>query len=335
MRRKLLLLAVLLLLACGGYSAYWLILAHRLEASIGPWAEAERARGTSLAWRSVAVEGFPAAFRLRFADASASGETPLPYTATAPLLLAEARVWNPNCWRLKAPEGARVSLPAESGGIAAAALDGRLQPRSEGGTELALRAHDLAGDGLLQGIALGGATARLDLPAHAPASHLDDGLSVALDLSALKLPGAVPVVGPSVESLSLAATLKGALPAGKLHDALEAWRQEGGTIELTNGSVHWGALVASANGTLALDDKLQPIGALTATIENHNVLVDAAVANGSLRAGDANLVKIMLGLMAKPGADGRKQLTLPLSLQNDRVFLGPAQIAALPRITWR
>ena len=39
-------------------------------------------------------------------------------------------------------------------------------------------------------------------------------------------------------------------------------------------------------------------------------------------------------MMAKPGADGKKRLTLPVSLQNDRIYLGPAQIARLPRFTW-
>jgi len=38
--------------------------------------------------------------------------------------------------------------------------------------------------------------------------------------------------------------------------------------------------------------------------------------------------------MVKPGIDGKKQLTLPVTLQNRRLYLGPAQIAVLPAITW-
>src|SRR5216683_1331251 len=74
--------------------------------------------------------------------------------------------------------------------------------------------------------------------------------------------------------------------------------------------------------------------ALTASIENHDAVIDAAVAGGTLRADDASLAKVLLGLMVKPGIDGKKQLTLPVTLQNRRLYLGPAQIAVLPAITW-
>lgn len=334
MRRFVLPLFLLLLLAGGGYTAYWFILAHRIEAGLGPWADAQRAQGTTLAWQSVAMEGFPAAFRLRFTAASADGAKSIHYTATAPLLLAEARVWDLRHWRLSAPNGASLSLPDELVGFAGADASGSASLDAAQGTRIGISAKQIAGSGLAQGLQIAGAEAQVDLPARAPASHTEPGLAVSIQLTDLALPAPVRPFGKDIETLSLAATLKGALPRGKLRDALEAWRQNGGTIELTDGSLHWGALVANASGTLALDDKLQPIGALTATLENHDAIVDAAVASGNLRARDAGLLKIVLGLMAKPGADGRKQLTLPVSLQNDHVYLGPAEIAALPRFRW-
>jgi hypothetical protein len=319
---------------CAGYTGYWVYLAHRLQTEIGPWAESERARGTVLAWDSLAVEGFPLVIRLHFTQATASGEKPLPFTAAAPLLLAETRVWDGRHWRVSAPDGARGALPGEAGGLAAASLDGSLGLDGSGGATIDLAAHRMAGSGIAAGIGIAAAEARLTLPDRAPGSHLDPAFAASLHLTDLSLPVTVPSFGKDVQTLSLAVTLKGALPPGRLREALAAWRQDGGTIELTDGALRWGALNANANGTFALDDQLQPIGALTATIENHNAIIDAAVAGGTLRAGDANLVKLLLGLMAKPGADGRKRLTLPVSLQNDRLYLGPAQIAALPRFTW-
>ncbi len=144
----------------------------------------------------------------------------------------------------------------------------------------------------------------------------------------------MPSLGATVDAVTLSGALKGAVPAGQLRQALAAWRDDGGTIELEEGTLRWGSLAASANGTLALDTALQPIGALTATIENHDAVIDAAVAGGTLRADDASLAKVLLGLMVKPGIDGKKQLTLPVTLQNRRLYLGPAQIAVLPAITW-
>jgi hypothetical protein len=334
MRRIILPLLLLVVLAAGGYTAYWFVLAHRLQARLGPWAEAQRAHGTVFGWESVTVEGFPAVFRLRFTGATASGAKPVRIAAAAPLLFAKAHIWDLRHWRLSAPQGASVTLPEEMVGLTGGTVDGRLQLEGSG-TAIELTAEDVAGNGLAAGVRIADAEASLVLPDHAPTSHLEPDLSAALHLTQLTLPAAVPPFGKEVEALTLAATIKGALPAGKLRDALAAWRADGGTVELTDGSLQWGALTASANGTLALDDQLQPIGALTATIENHDAIVDAAVASGNLRARDAGLLKIVLGLMAKPGADGKKQLTLPVSLQNDHIYLGPARIAALPRLAWQ
>ncbi len=334
MRRFVLPLFLLLLLVGGGYTAYWLVMAHRIEAGLGPWAEAQHAQGTRLAWQSVAMEGFPGAFRLRFTAASAAGAKPVRLAATAPLLLAEAPVWDLKHWQLSAPQGASLSLSDELVGFASASASGSVSLGAAAGPKLELAAHDIGGNGLAEGLRIATAEAALELPDHAPANHTEPSLAASIQLTHLTLPAAVPPFGQEIETLNLAATLKGALPPGKLRDALAAWRQDGGTIELTDGTLHWGALEANANGTLALDDKLQPIGALTATLENHDAIVDAAVASGNLRARDAGLLKIVLGLMAKPDADGKKRLTLPVSLQNDHVYLGPAQIAVLPRFRW-
>jgi len=334
MRRLVLSLLLAAAAIAAGFSGYWVYLAHRLQAEIGPWAEAQRAHGTALGWDSLAVEGFPLAVRLRFAQVTASGEKPLPFTAVAPLLLAETAVWDGRQWRIDAPDGARAALPGEAGGLVAASLHGSVGLDGAGGATIELAGQRIAGSGIAAGTDVAAAELRLTLPDHAAGNHLDPAFAAALRLTDLSLPVTVPSFGKDIETLSLAVTLKGALPPGKLRETLAAWRRDGGTLELTDGVLRWGALEADANGTFALDDQLQPIGALTAAIENHNAIIDAAVAGGTLRAGDADLVKILLGLMAKPGADGRKRLTLPVSVQNDRLYLGPAQIAVLPRFTW-
>jgi acyl-CoA reductase-like NAD-dependent aldehyde dehydrogenase len=99
------------------------------------------------------------------------------------------------------------------------------------------------------------------------------------------------------------------------------------------GSTRVGRIIAEKAGKY-LKRVVLELGGKAPMIVLEDADVDAAVAAGNLRAGDANLIKIALGLMAKTGADGHKQITVPVSLQNDRLYLGPAQIAALPRFTW-
>jgi hypothetical protein len=332
--RRIFLLSLLLasIVLCISYTIYWSILAHRLEAGLEPWARGRQAQGLSVRWESVAVSGFPVAFRLHFSQATVAGEKPLPFVLEAPRLEAVAPVFDLRQWQLAAAAGGAARLPGEGGGLTAGSLTGALRFEGAGADKLSMSAHDLAGNGAAAGLHIDGADIEISLADRLPVR--DQSASMRLRLSQLTLPVALPPFGKEVQSLAMSVDLKGALPPGKLRDALATWRQDGGALEVSDGSLHWGSLAATANGTLALDERLQPAGALTATIENQDAIIDAAVANGGLRASDAGLVKIALRLLAKPGPDGKPRLTVPVRLQNSHLYLGPARIAPLPQLTW-
>ncbi len=103
---------------------------------------------------------------------------------------------------------------------------------------------------------------------------------------------------------------------------------------MQNVHLRWDALDISANGTGALDARLQPIAALSATVEGQDAIVDAAVGNSVMSAQNGDLAKMVLGLLAKPGPDGQKQITAPLTVQDNRLYLGPATVARVPVINW-
>jgi len=58
------------------------------------------------------------------------------------------------------------------------------------------------------------------------------------------------------------------------------------------------------------------------------------VAGGQLRGSDARLAQIALSMLAKPGADGRPQISTSFTIQNGQMFLGPAKLGPAPRILW-
>jgi hypothetical protein len=326
--------ALPLVSAAAGYTGYWFYVAGRLPDTIASWAEARRGEDFAVHWDSLAVSGFPTSFRVTVTGASFAGARPLPFEARTAVLIGDARPWNLRRWHVTAPQVSRAEGPHEGDAVTAAMLDVTVAIGADEVASVAVAAHQIAGSGAASLVSVASADAQIALPGRPPADHRQDGARVALQLAGVGLPRAVPSLGATVDSVTLTAVLKGAIPAGKLRDGLTAWRDDGGTIELEQGTLDWGKLTARANGTLALDGTLQPMGALTATIENHDAVIDAAVAGGTMRAQDANLAKVLLGLMAKPGPDGKKQLTLPVTLQNRRLYLGPAQIAVLPAITW-
>jgi len=334
LRRTVLGLTALVLGALIIYAGYWYTMAARIRDRLVPWAEAQQARGDRLSWDDAAVDGFPGFFHLHFTNPSFGAARPLPVAVSAPQIVARAAPWNLRHWEFSAPSGATLSDALNLAGFTLGRLDGSGEVDDATGLSLDVTALDLAGSGLALGTHVGDAEIHVEVPAAPPASHLDSALDLALQLTDLKLPVAVLGFGDTLSGLSFAAQLKGALPPGPFVQALAAWRDGGGTIELQYFRLRWGALLVDASGTVALDGDLQPEGALSAVITGQDAAVDVAVMTGALKPQEAGAAKAVLGLLGKPQADGEKAITMPLTMQRGKLFLGPAAIAPVPRINW-
>src|SRR5205085_9656141 len=108
MRRRTGLLCViaLLLILAGGYTAFWFVVAGKIEQGLVDWAEAARAQKIEASWQSLRVGGFPFAFRLELSDAALHDDAINPPTdIRMPLLSASAHPWNFGVWHLAAPQG--------------------------------------------------------------------------------------------------------------------------------------------------------------------------------------------------------------------------------------
>jgi hypothetical protein len=178
----------------------------------------------------------------------------------------------------------------------------------------------------------GGATpaAPADQPHRRPSLHLTAEIAE-MDLP----PGTRAALGRRIESLVVTAVITGRLARGPLIQALEAWRRDGGVIEVERLALNWAALGLDADGTIALDANLQPMGALTARIAGFRETVEALVAAGNVRPRDGLTAKIVLGLLARtPEGGGRPRITAPLSLRDRQLRIGPVPLLRLPAIRW-
>jgi len=334
LRRAALILGAVLVLAFAAYAAYWHVMAQKLEKELGPWAAARQADGITLRWSKAAVGGFPLRFRFRFTDANLTALRPVPVDATVSSLDVWANPWNLHRWRFSTRDVGKLADPLGALGFVLDHVDGSALLDEGSPFILDFGIAGARGSGLAQGFGIGSASVHLEVPPNPPQSHRDTALSATLDLSAVTLPQAVPGFGNTVGDLAFSADLKGGLPPGPLAPALSAWRDSGGTLELRYVRLRWGGLLIDASGTLALDDTLQPEGAFSAEITGQDAAVDLAVSSGALQPADAVIAKAVLGLLAKPAPNGDKAITVPLTVQRDRVFLGSAAIASLPRINW-
>ena len=92
-RFGLVILAALLVIA-GGYTAYWFLVARRIEAGIVDWAQSKRADKIDFSWQKMRVSGYPVAFRVDLGSAALrdGAITPSP-ELHIPVLSGTARPW--------------------------------------------------------------------------------------------------------------------------------------------------------------------------------------------------------------------------------------------------
>jgi hypothetical protein len=319
---------VLLVVAAGVYTGYWFLTANRLLAGLDKWAADRRAQGYELGWKQESVGGFPFAFRIVLADASlARGNS---YHVAVPEIAGTASPWDLTRWHFAAPRGGSGATQGLDATITAQSLTGDVVLGADA-SNLTVSVLRLAG----AGAAAGELAADVSLPRQAPRNHLDRGLTASVRIYHLTLPKPVKALGDTIVVFQADFRVMGGLPPGDWRDALAAWRDNGGTVELDRGELEWGALRLETSGTFALDGDMQPDAALTASIVDHAALVDAAVAAGIMPKKNATLVKLVLDLLAKRGADRQTRLTAPITVQNGKLSIGRAEIGKVPPIEWK
>src|SRR6266851_88608 len=261
MRRNLILLAALVVVVVS-YAFYWYSVADLVRRGILDWSAARRAEGFTVGWDRYVVSGFPFVLRVSIEQPvfGQSGIEP-GYAAQAPLLVGEARPWALDQWRVTAAYGARLAIqpgparPAVT--ITAAALAGTVQPRQDGdtashpGTAVTLAIDRIAIVGQSQP-SITRAELETVIPAHRVASHLETWLTASVNLIGVTLPQAVQPLGDTIDRLTATVAVKGDIPAGPHREALAAWRDDGGTLEIGSFDLGWGKLQLGAKGTLAL-----------------------------------------------------------------------------------
>ncbi len=259
-----------------------------------------------------------------------------PVEAQMKSLSAAARPWDFRVWRLDAPEGLSVSAGPPATALArltARAASGSVVVPDEGGARIWLGLDD---PGIDAGTHVAARQAGLwvNLPTHPPKSHTEPLAGVAIDLRDLTVPAVPPPLHNPLDEVAFGVTLMGALPPLPPRRAAETWRDDGGTLELDHFALRWGTLAVNGSGTIALDNELQPTGAFSGGVAGYSDLMSALVAAGRMKANDARLAGMALAMLAKPGADGRPEISTSFTIQNGEMFLGPAKLGKAPRLPW-
>lgn len=318
------------------YVGLWYYAAGLAQDSVLDWIEARRGEGAVVGFERMDIGGFP--FHLRFAvdrPAISWPSADAPWGWEADRVTAEMRPWNFRRVTLLAPGRHTVSWTTNGvGRTARGQVESlRARVRLDGATPVAghieVKAAEFADGGTLDRLTLGSGTLDIRL---APSATAD----VRLTAREIGLPSAWSLpLGADVAALELDAAVLGNFPPGPLVDVLGLWRDDGGTIEVRHLGLTYSPLALAADGTLALDGALQPIGAFTARIEGFFETVDTLREKGAIRSQDAVTAKMVLGILAKRNDAGHISLAVPLTLQDRRLYIGPVPLAEVPPIRWQ
>ncbi len=335
-----------------GVVAAWFAGAGQVRGSIDGWARNWRAQGNFVTYGEIRIEGFPLAFRSHIADPAigrANGKTPWQWRPDGGLELT-VKPWDLSHMDIALGGLHRIRYTSRYGPrhIAVNAVSGRVRlgAGANGASDLDLDARGItvAPVGIGTKDAGGGlAIQQLVLIAnHGPlagADHRTPTANVTLGVLGITLPKPGGQgrkrhpLGRRIDTVTLAATVLGPL-AGRLGiDDIVKWRDGGGTVDIETLLVHWGPLNFSATGTLALDQDLQPLVAMTATITGFVETIDALTKARAIKRRDARTAKMLLSLLAKrPEGGGPAELKVPLTVQDGKLFVGPVALMKVPRL---
>ena len=159
----------------------------------------------------------------------------------------------------------------------------------------------------------------------------------AVSAEAIALPGTIKwPLGPNISSVSVDGRLNGPLPASRdITQWAEAWRDGGGSLEISHFTIGWGPLGLTSSATLALDDQLQPMGSGNGRIVGYAEALDRLASAGLLTKSAATAAKAVLSLMAGTSdADEPSSVDVPLTLQYRTLSMRQVPLVRLPELDW-
>ncbi len=337
-------LAVLLLAGVAGHALLWRWAEQRLQQGFDEWAAGRRSQGWTVRAGEAVRAGWPLAARLVVKQVAVEGgQSSIPggFAWGAEHVTLSLALLQPRDLAVT-PDGAQHlrlgGLPDVRYTADSLRIDVPLDPG------VPAHAADLAASGLRAGLPGspegGGLTVGL-LRAHAEmhpgAAEGEPALALQGSAEAIVLPPGLPwALGGRLSSVSLDGVLTGPLPRSPaLAQRATAWRDGGGTLEIQRLALGWGPLGLTASATLALDQRLQPMGTGTARIIGYAETLDALAAGGAINPRAALAAKAIGGLIAAmPQGGGPAEIEVPLTLQDRSLSIRQIPLARLPPLQW-
>ena len=323
-----------LALVAGVWTAYWLSIAERIEIGINDWIADQQSKGGQISYKSLDLFGFPFWLNVRMEGASILVERGQSLEWRPPVLVARIRPWRPA--KIDVDLRGLHQLIGESRvNLISRELGAVVHVQRSGAWRGTLKGEDVSAEFSRAGTL---SAKRVAIDFHWGSKWLEaEKLPLRLDLAGdnIQLPAAWSLpLGNDVTMLRLTASVAGRLKSLRDPDVLVRWRDDGGTLELNRFSLEYGPLHLDGDGTFALDNDLQPMGAFAARAEGFMETLDALRLRNIIGNRQAAAAKLVLMALADQPSGGLPYLKVPLTLQGQEVTLKSMVIMKVPRIDW-
>ena len=331
-------IAVVIVLVVGGcYTAYWFIVAGRIEKIIDRWVDDQRHAGFTVEFERGPVWGFPVDFRATFHRPHIAGEIAgKPFDWRGPDVTLSVSPIDLQGISLSGPGHHTLDLGSGPAQVDATALSARLA--YDGSTLQSFLTVKFSGLRVIlpDGKTVAAASGEASLTSGPqPKVDSDPLVQFAADAKDLKLPeGTVLLTADPLGEARIAGTVKGPMPLAPLRQALASWRDAGGTVEVTDFAVTQATLSLSGSATVALDANLQPIVAADVRARGLAATIDLLASQRRIYPEDALKMKLFVKGAERDTRDGYKEVATGLTLQGGYLSWGPFKIAQVPPIAW-
>ena len=342
MKRRTTMIAAGLALALFAWTLVWMLAANRIVQRFDEWRAQQAAAGVAIEYENFEVKGWPFGWRAIVEKPSAKGAGASRWAWSGERLVAsvDPRDLSTLSLRLPGEQVAHFGAGDLEANLALRAADpqARLAFDDKGRVarlDVEFEAAELKSDFTAEPLAA--RRLALTLSPHRPenATHETDVLDVSLRANAVRLPVPAPALaalGRDLAFLELDARVQGRIVGDTLAKALGAWRDDGGTLDVTRLALAWGPLQFAGDGTLALDAENRPMGAATARIAGYGETIDALAQSGSIQPTVGALMKVAMNFLARidPLAGNRQTVTVPISAQDGIVSVERFKLFRVP-----
>ncbi len=117
-------------------------------------------------------------------------------------------------------------------------------------------------------------------------------------------------------------------------NALIDWTKDGGQVDITNIQADTSLISFEANGELNVDEQAQPSLTGEIALTGYDRTLNQLVAQEVINQQTADIIRRSLSLLSSTDENGQPEISVPVTIRKQIVFMGPIPIAKLPKMTW-